>query len=105
MDLGIINIIDIVSGGCWLSHAIYDILSSWHYYIILACNVTSRTMIIVVPPGAVNTGTINNMLFPPAYGHDCHYRALSLLDGLHGWVLDPLELYIRLPSYVLGGCL
>lgn len=68
MDLGVTNIMNIASGGCWLSYAIYDILSSWHRRIILACNATSGTIIIVVPLGAVNMGTINNMLFPLPIG-------------------------------------
>lgn len=68
MDLGVTNIIDAASGGRQLSHAIYNILSSWYHCIILACNMISRTMIIVVPPGVVNVGTMNNMLFPPPVG-------------------------------------
>lgn len=68
MDLGVTNTIDTASGGHQLSHAIYNILSSWHRCIILACNATSGIMIIVVPLGAVNAGTINNMLFPLPIG-------------------------------------
>lgn len=68
MDLGITNIIDTALRGCWLSYSIYNILSSWHRLIILAYNATSRTIIIVVPLGAVNTGTINSMLFPLPVG-------------------------------------
>lgn len=68
MDSGVTNIIDAALGGCWLSYATYNIPSSWHHCIILACNVTSKTMIMVVPPGAANTGTINNILFPLPVG-------------------------------------
>lgn len=68
VDLGITNIIDTALRGCWLSYSIYNILSSWHRLIILAYNATSRTIIIVVPLGAVNTGTINSMLFPLPVG-------------------------------------
>lgn len=59
---------DAASGGCWLSYGMHNILSSWHYLIILACNATSRTIILVVPLGVVNMGTINSMLFPLLVG-------------------------------------
>ncbi|KAH1509545.1 hypothetical protein KXX18_001003, partial [Aspergillus fumigatus] len=59
---------DAASGGRWLSHATHDMLSYWHRRIISARNATSGTMIMVVPPGAANAGTMNNMLFPPPMG-------------------------------------
>ena len=68
MDSGVTNIIDAVLGGRQLSYAIHNMLSSWHHHIISACNATSGTITIVVPPGVVNAGTMNNILFPLPVG-------------------------------------
>ncbi|RHZ43059.1 uncharacterized protein CDV56_100432 [Aspergillus thermomutatus] len=67
-DLGVTNTINAASGGRRLSHATHEIPSCWHQRCISARHATSGTIIMVVPPGAANAGTMNNMLLPLPVG-------------------------------------
>jgi hypothetical protein len=67
-DSGVTNTMDAASGGRQLSYATHKMPSCWHRRCISAHNTTNGTTTMVVPLGAVNAGTMNNMLLPPPVG-------------------------------------
>lgn len=67
-DLGVISMINALSGGRHCSYTVYKMLSCWYYCWKSWCSIISRITTTIILLGLIYASNINSMLFPLLVG-------------------------------------